>query len=58
MLAIVIGATVVTLWGLLGLYGWRCARRRRQWQARWDEFASRQSRLDAELDRTWDSLQR
>jgi hypothetical protein len=58
MLSIVTTVAVVTLWGLLSLYCWRCARRRRRWQAHWDEFASQQSSLDAQLDRTWDHLQR
>jgi hypothetical protein len=58
MVGIVIGGAVVVLWGLLCLHGWRCARRRRRWRARWDEFATRQSSLDAELDRTWRSLRR
>jgi hypothetical protein len=58
VLSIVTGAAVVTLWGLLGLWCWCSARRRRRWQARWDEFASSQSRLDADLNRTWDHLQR
>ncbi|MGH3279937.1 MAG: hypothetical protein ACRDNW_12485 [Trebonia sp.] len=58
MAGIVIGGGAVMLWGLLWLYGWRCARGRRRWQARWDEFAVRQARLDAELDRTWRSLGR
>ena len=58
VLSIVIGVAVVCLWGCIGMYSWRCARRRRQWQACLDEFASRQSSLDVELDRTWDFLQR
>ena len=55
---IMVSAAVGTAWGLLGLYCWRCTRRRQRWQARWDEFASWQSGLDAELDRAWDFLQR
>jgi len=58
MLSIVTAVAIVILWGCVGLYCWGCVRRRRRWQARWDEFASSQSRLDAELDRTWDHLQR
>lgn len=55
---VLFGAALLALWGLAGVYCLVCARRRRQWQARWDEFASRQAGLDAELERTWHYLRR
>lgn len=58
IVGIMIGGAVIVLWGLLYLYGRRCARARRRREACWEEFAARHGCLDAELDRTWNHLRR
>ena len=37
-----------------GLYCYRCARRRKQWRARWEDFIRRYAELYRELDRIWE----
>lgn len=53
-----VGGVAVALWYVACVYIWGREHRRRRWQARWDDFAVRHSRLDAELDRAWNLFRR
>ncbi|HLH84453.1 MAG TPA: hypothetical protein VKV38_14415 [Trebonia sp.] len=56
--SVVLTMAVLCAWGMAALYCYRCARRRGQWQARWERFASGHRDLDRDLSRIWHLLRR